>query len=242
VTTHFPGESSQERLLKIHNLHSWDLNPTEAIDLQRQLAERVDLRSPLVRCELVAGADIAYERDSDVYYAGVVVVRVADGEVVESRSAVRKSPFPYIPGLLSFREAPALLEAFAGIESEPDAVMFDGQGFAHPRRMGLACHVGLWLDRPCLGCAKSLLLGKFREPVKRAGSLSPLTDGGEVIGKVVRTRDGVRPVYVSAGHRIDLASAVRVTLQTCRGFRIPEPTRQAHLFVNRLRSRQMQTE
>jgi deoxyribonuclease V len=222
--------------MKIHNLHSWDLTPADAVELQQQLADRIDLRTPLTRCELVAGADIAYERFSDIYYAGVVVVRVADGEVIERRHAVCRNPFPYIPGLLSFREAPALLEAFAQIESDPDAIMFDGQGYAHPRRFGLTCHVGLFLEKPCLGCAKSLLIGKFKEPGQRAGSLSPLIDGDEVIGNVVRTRDRVKPVYVSVGHRIDLPSAVRVALQTTRGFRIPEPTRQAHLYVNRLRA------
>src|SRR5215469_9265721 len=118
--------------MKIHNLHSWDLTPADAVELQSQLANRIDVRTPLTRCELVAGADIAYERFSDVYYAGVVVVRVADGEVIERRCAVRRNPFPYIPALLSFREAPALLDAFAQFESEPDAIMFDGQGYAHP--------------------------------------------------------------------------------------------------------------
>jgi deoxyribonuclease V len=222
--------------MKIHNLHAWDLTPTEAVALQRKLADRIDTRTPLTRCELVAGADISYERFSDVFYAGVVVVRVADGEVIERRSAVKRNPFPYIPGLLSFREAPALLEAFAQIESEPDAIMFDGQGYAHPRRFGLTCHVGLFLEKPCLGCAKSLLTGTFKEPRPRAGSLSPLIDKGEVIGNVVRTKNKVKPVYVSVGHRIDLPSAVRVALQTTRGYRIPEPTRQAHLYVNRLRA------
>jgi deoxyribonuclease V len=124
----------------------------------------------------------------------------------------------------------------AQIESDPDAIMFDGQGYAHPRRFGLTCHVGLFLEKPCLGCAKSLLIGKFKEPGQRAGSLSPLTDRDEVIGSVLRTRDKVKPVYVSVGHRIDLPSAVRVTLQTTRGFRIPEPTRQADQYVNRLRA------
>jgi deoxyribonuclease V len=185
--------------------------------------------------ELVAGADIAYDRSSDVYYAGVVVLRVSDGVVIERRSAVRRNPFPYIPGLLSFREAPALLEAFAQVEAEPDAVMFDAQGYAHPRRFGLACHLGLWLECPCIGCAKSWLLGTYKEPGQKEGSLAPLIDQGEVIGNVVRTRDDVKPVYVSVGHKIDLPSAVRVALETCRGFRIPEPTRQADLFVNQLR-------
>jgi deoxyribonuclease V len=222
--------------MKIHNLHPWDLTPTEAIALQRELASKVDSRTPLTSVELVAGADISYERFSNVFYAGVVVVRVSDGSIVEKHSAVRTHPFPYIPGLLSFRESPAVLDAFAQVKSKPDAVMLDGQGYAHPRRFGLACHIGLCLDLPCIGCAKSVLVGTYREPKLRAGSLAPLMDRDEVVGQVVRTKTGVKPVYVTVGHKIDLASAVRVVLQTCRGYRIPEPTRQAHLFVNQLRA------
>lgn len=221
--------------MKIHALHSWDLTPTEAVALQRELAGKIDVRSPLVGCELVAGADVSYNRFSDQFYAGVVVIRLSDGVIIEKQGAVRRSPFPYVPGLLSFREAPALLEAFAKVEAEPDVVMFDGQGLAHPRRLGLACHVGLWLERPCVGCAKSLLTGKYQEPGLNAGSLSPLVDRGEVVGNVVRTKTKIKPVFVSPGHRIDLPSAVRVVLQCCRGYRLPEPTRQAHLHVNVLR-------
>src|SRR5437879_5890375 len=128
--------------MKIQPLHAWDLTPSEAVALQRQLAARVDVRSPLTTWDLVAGADVSYERFSNIFYAGVVVLRTKDWTVVESQGAVRESPFPYVPGLLSFREAPALLEAFAKVRSEPDALMCDGQGLAHPRRLGLACHVG----------------------------------------------------------------------------------------------------
>jgi deoxyribonuclease V len=221
--------------MRIHTLHSWDLEPSAAVALQRELAERIDTRTPLPHCEFLAGADVSYGRFSNRFFAGVVVLRLPDCTVVERKGAVRESPFPYIPGLLSFREAPALLDAFAQLESEPDAIMCDGQGIAHPRRFGIACHLGLWLDRPCFGCAKSLLSGHFTEPGPRAGSLAPLLDRKEVIGDVVRTKDKVKPVFVSAGHKIDLPSAVRLTLASCRGYRIPEPTRQAHLYVNELR-------
>ncbi len=221
--------------MRIHALHSWDLTSSDAVALQRQLAGRVDTRTPLTRCELVAGADVSYGRFSDLIFAGVVVIKSPELVIVEKKGAVRETPFPYVPGLLSFREAPALLEAFAKLESEPDAVMFDGQGVAHPRRLGIASHVGLWLERPSLGCAKSVLTGKARELGHRAGSVAPLVDKGDVVGEAVRTKDGVQPVYVSAGHRIDLPSAVRVVLQTCKGYRLPEPTRQAHLYVNELR-------
>lgn len=221
--------------MKINRLHSWDLSIAEAIALQKELASRVDTRTPLVRCELLAGADISYNLRSPVFYAAVVVLRTADWSIVETQEAVRESPFPYVPGLLSFREAPALLEALARVESPVDAVMFDGQGIAHPRRIGIASHVGLWLDVPTLGCAKSLLTGKYKEPGLKRGSLAPLVDRGDTIGSIVRTRDKVKPVFVSAGHKIDQASAVRVVLESAVGYRIPEPTRQAHLHVNALR-------
>jgi deoxyribonuclease V len=221
--------------MRIRNLHSWDLTPKEAVALQRELAGQVDAGTPLSRCELIAGADVSYGRFSKVFFAGVVVLRADDLNVVEKQEAVLESPFPYVPGLLSFREAPALLEAFAKVQSEPDVIMLDGHGFSHPRRFGLACHVGLCLDRACLGFAKTLFIGDYKEPGKRAGSMKPLMDKGEVIGQVVRTRTGVKPVFVSVGHKIDLASAVRVVLQTCRDYRLPEPNRQAHIHVNNLR-------
>jgi deoxyribonuclease V len=221
--------------MKLRELHSWDIRPTEAADLQRKLAGSIDVRTPLASWELVAGADISYNRFSSTIYVAVVVVRASDGSAVETQEVVQETSFPYIPGFLSFREAPAVLEAFARLKTKPDAVMVDGHALAHPRRFGLGCHLGLWLDRPCLGCAKSRLIGTFKEPGRRAGSVTPLKDGDEVIGSVVRTKDGIRPLFVSAGHRIDLPSAVRVVLSTCRGYRIPEPTRQAHLHVNAMR-------
>jgi deoxyribonuclease V len=224
--------------VRIHRLHSWDLTPTQAVALQRELAARVDALTPLRRWELIAGADVSYNRFSSTFYAGVVVLRLPDLAIVEKQGAFGESVFPYRSGLLSFREAPILLEAFGRVESEPDVVMLDGQGMAHPRRLGLASHVGLWLDRPCLGCAKSRLTGRFDELEREAGSSSPLIDRGEVVGEVVRTKTGVQPVYVSVGHQLDLASAVAVVLGSCHGYRIPEPTRQAHLHVNVLRREQ----
>jgi deoxyribonuclease V len=168
-------------------------------------------------------------------YAAVVVLRTADWTILETQETVGRASFPYIPGLLTFREAPILLELFSNLKTRPDAVILDGQGQAHPRRLGFASHVGLWLDVPCVGCAKSRLVGSYREPGKRPGSMSPLRDGNEVIGSIVRTKKGVKPVYVSVGNRIDLASAIRLVLHCCQGYRLPEPTRQAHLLVNALR-------
>jgi deoxyribonuclease V len=221
--------------VKIHPLHSWDLTPKEAVALQKELAGRIDGRTPLTRWDLVAGADVSYNRFDTTFYASVVVIRAADGSVVETQSAVGEVTFPYVPGLLSFRETPIVLEALAKVRSEPDVVMVECHGYAHPRRFGLACHIGLWVEQPCLGCAKSRLVGEFKEPQKATGSISPLIDHDEVIGQVVRTKTGIKPVFVSVGHRIDLASAVRVVLSTCYGYRLPEPTRQAHQHANAMR-------
>jgi deoxyribonuclease V len=221
--------------MEIKQLHSWDLTAVEAVALQRQLAEQVDICTPLKRCEIVAGADVSYNRFSNRLYAGVIVLHLPDFTVLERQGAVWETTFPYIPGLLSFREAPALLRAFAKVKSEPDVVLFDGQGRAHPRRLGLACHVGLWLDRPCLGCAKSRLTGTFKELDRKAGARAALTDRDEVIGRVLRTKTGVNPLFVSVGHHIDLESAVQTVLASCAGYRLPEPTRLADQHVNALR-------
>ena len=221
--------------MKIHALHHWDVTPPEATRLQTELAALVDVRPPLKKCDLVAGADVSYTRYSNTMHAAVVVLRADDLSVVEVRGAVLETAFAYRPGYLSFREAPALLEAFAKVESEPDAVMLDGQGLAHPRRLGLASHVGLWLRKPTVGCAKSRLTGRFGPLPRPAGSAVPLTATGEVIGMVVRTKAGVQPVFVSPGHLIDLESSVGLVLRCRRGYRLPEPTRQAHLHVNALR-------
>jgi deoxyribonuclease V len=221
--------------MQIHTLHPWNLTEAEAMTLQRELAGRIDTSPPVTKCELIAGADVSYNKYSTRVFAAVVVLRTADWSIVETQGVVGESRFPYVPGLLSFREAPVLLQAFAQVQSEPDVVMLDGQGIAHPRRLGLACHIGLWLEKPCLGCAKSLFVGRFKDLATKAGSTADLVDRGEVVGQAVRTKDGVNPVYVSAGHKIDLTSAVRWALAGSRGYRIPEPTRQAHIHVNDLR-------
>jgi deoxyribonuclease V len=221
--------------MKIRQLHRWDLTPKEAVGLQRELAGRVETGTPLASCRVVAGADVSYNRFSNVLYAGVVVLHIEDLSVIEKQGVVDEVHFPYIPGLLSFRETPVLLQAFARVQSRPEAVVLDGHGYSHPRRVGFASHLGLWLDLPTVGCAKSRLVGTFQDPRAQAGSVAPLKDGHEVIGQVVRTKRGVKPVFVSVGHRIDLYSAVKLVLTTCRGYRLPEPTRLAHLQVNGLR-------
>jgi deoxyribonuclease V len=223
--------------MKVRRLHAWDVSPAEAIAIQRDLAGQVDVTASLPDFELIAGADVSYNRFSDVIFASVLIWRRSDAKVIESHSAIRETHFPYVPGLLSFREAPALLDAFARLETVPDVVMIDGQGIAHPRRLGIASHVGLWLELPCVGCAKSRLTGRFEEPERAAGSSSPLSDRGEVVGAVVRSKNNVQPLFVSPGHRIDLESSVRVILGCVRGYRLPEPTRLGHEYVNAARRR-----
>ncbi len=184
---------------------------------------------------LVAGADVSYDRGSPVLFAAVVLLDAGSLEPVEAAGVCERARFPYVPGYLSFREIPAVLAAFAKLKGRPDLLVCDGQGRAHPRRFGLACHLGVLLDLPTLGCAKSRLVGRHREPGVRRGAHVQLRDGGEVIGEVVRTREGVKPVYVSVGHRITLATARRQVLRLAPRTRLPEPIRAAHGEVNRLR-------
>jgi len=181
----------------------------------------------------VAGVDVSTE--GEIGYAAVAVLDLPGLSVVETRGAIRRLEFPYVPGLLAFREIPSVAEALEKVETPVDAVIFDAQGMAHPRRMGLASHIALFLDVPAVGCAKSRLTGKFEELGKEKGSAADLTDRGEVVGRVVRTRDNVSPVYVSVGGGIDLDSSVALVLACCTRYRLPEPTRQAHNFANRLR-------
>lgn len=222
--------------MDIPHLHDWPTTAVEAIELQKVLAPLVVTSTPLTTFELVAGCDLAYHVTEPILFAAVVVIRVRDGTVVETQTITREVIFPYVPGLLSFREVPALLLAFAGLRHRPDVVMLDGQGIAHPRRFGLACHLGLWLNLPCLGCAKSWLTGDHDAPGPQAGDATPLTIGGEPVGAVVRSAVGAKPVYVSPGHRIDIDSAVGVVRATLSGYRHPTPTRAAHLAANAQRS------
>jgi deoxyribonuclease V len=216
-------------------LHPWALTPDEAVALQSELAARVEF-SPLGVVRTVAGCDIAYDTDSPVLHAAVVVVRLPDLVEVERAVVREEAKFPYVPGLLSFRECPALLTAIAALRAEPDVFMVDGQGIAHPRRFGLACHLGLWLDRPTVGCAKTWLFGDHGEVGPTAGDASPLTYAEETLGAVVRTATGVRPCFVSPGHKCDVAGAVGVVRAVLGGYRHPVPTRLAHLAANEARA------
>jgi deoxyribonuclease V len=206
------------------------VEPSRAIALQRELAERLVFRPLPHPIGTVAGIDVSIKAGRA--RAAVAVLEYPSLREIECATAEQAVTYPYIPGLLTFREAPAALEALGMLATTPDVLMFDGQGYAHPRRLGLASHLGLILDRPSIGCAKSRLCGSFEAPGIERGSTSELVDGDEVIGAVVRTRTGVSPVFVSAGHLIDLAQSVSVVLNTCRGYRLPEPTRRAHRLSN----------
>jgi deoxyribonuclease V len=214
--------------MRIYPRHSWNVTPTEAVALQRRLKPELITNTPLdlKRIRLVAGVDVSVK--NDVSHAAVVVVALPDFRVIEKVTAEQPTPFPYVPGLLSFREGPVLEEAFSRLECEPDVFIFDGMGIAHPRRMGIAAHMGLWLERPTIGCGKSRLCGSHHDVAETRGAFAPLMDRGENIGVALRTRARVSPVYISPGHRADLGSAIGLILACTPKWRLPEPIRLAH--------------
>lgn len=207
-------------------MHQWDVPVEEAIDLQRRLRSRVQRTNgfDLAAVKTIAGVDAAYTEGGR---AAIVVLSFPELELIEQVTATRESVFPYVPGLLSFREGPVVVDAFAKLRTRPDLLMFDGQGYAHPRRFGLASHLGVYLDMPSIGCAKSRLTGSYEEPGPHAGDRSPLVNHGEVVGMALRTKPRTNPIFVSIGHKIDLETAVEVVLRCLRGYRLPEPTRLA---------------
>jgi deoxyribonuclease V len=213
----------------------WNLTPRQAIQLQERLRDRVEFSDRPGRIRYVAGADMAFDPETEVAFGGVIVYRFPELEEVERRMARRKLRFPYVPGLLSFREAPILLAAFARLETVPDLILIDGHGRAHPRLFGLACHIGVLFDKPTIGCAKSLLVGEHEEPGEEAGSAAPLYLHGERVGMVLRTRDRVKPIYVTQGHGVSLKTAVKLVRNCLGGYRIPKPTWEADHYVGELR-------
>ncbi len=216
-------------VLKYYNLHPWQVRPDEAERIQSALRERLSLEKEDSSIRTVAGADVAYRRGKVI--GGVVVFQFPDLKLIENEYALSPATFPYIPGLLSFREGPVLLKVFEKLKTTPDVIIFDGQGIAHPRRMGIAAHLGILLDRPTVGCAKSILLGNYTIPADEPGAFCLIRDRGEAVGAALRTKRGVKPVFVSPGNRIDIPGAIRIVLEcTCR-HRLPEPLRQAHAFV-----------
>ena len=215
--------------MKAKKLHSWQLSTTQALELQRRLANQVSRDSEVIAPRFIAGVDIAAGRAGEIATGAIVILSYPELRVVETSVAQGRLEFPYIPGLLSFRESPLSIVAGERLSITPDLILVDGQGIAHPRRFGLASHLGLLWDIPTIGCAKSLLCGSNEMPVTEPGSYAKVIDGGETIGVALRTRAGSKPVYVSIGHKVNLETAIYWVLKCCRGYRLPEPTRLAHL-------------
>ncbi len=213
--------------------HSWDVTPAQAREIQQQLRDRVSLADDFGEVRRVAGTDVAFEDHGRVTRGAVVVLSYPELAVIEHAIARLPTRFPYVPGLLSFREIPVLLAAMESLDQPPDLVLCDGQGIAHPRRFGLACHLGVLTGLPAIGVAKSRLVGSHGAVPVAKGRWVPLEDEGEIIGAVVRTRRGVRPVYVSPGHRLSLETAIRYTLGCVTRYRLPETTRWADRFAGK---------
>jgi len=216
--------------MKIFPLHPWQVSIEEAIEIQKSLVKRISLKK-LEKLEKIAAIDVAYREDEAI--AAVLVFSYPELKLLKKSLASSPLRFPYVPGLLTFREGPSIIEALKEIEEEVDLLMFDGQGIAHPRRMGIATHLGIYSGIPSLGCAKSKLIGRYSPLGDEEGAKQPLYDGDELIGWVVRTKSYTRPVFVSPGNLIDFDEALEVVLNCGRGHRIPEPLRLAHIFVNK---------
>lgn len=212
--------------------HRWDVTPEEARAIQRELRDAIITEDAFGEVRFVAGVDVGFEDDGATTRAAVAVLRFPELTLAEHAVSRRPTTFPYVPGLLSFRETPAVLDALAALQTRPDVLLCDGAGYAHPRRFGLACHLGLLSDLPSIGVAKSRLIGAHDPPPDEAGAWQPLYDGDETIGAALRTRVKTRPLYISVGYRISLASAVEFTLRCTRGYRLPETTRWAHRLAS----------
>jgi len=215
--------------MKVESLHSWEVSIAQALEIQQGLAAQVSKKSEVTTPRFIAGVDISVGRGAGMATGAVVVLQYPELRVVETKEARGKLELPYIPGLLSFRESPLTLAACEKLTITPDLILVDGQGIAHPRRLGLASHLGLFLNTPTIGCAKSLLCGSHEAPGAEPGSYTEVVDRGEIIGVALRTKLRVKPVYVSIGHKIDLQTAVYWVMKCCHGYRLPEPTRLAHL-------------
>jgi deoxyribonuclease V len=219
------------------DIHPWGLAPQAAIALQKQLASEVALDNQAqYPIQNIAGVDVSYKRNGSLLHAAVVVLKYETMDIVETATASGEISFPYVPGLLSFRELPILLQAFIKLKTVPDVILADAQGIAHPRRLGLASHLGLWLGLPTIGCAKTRLCGEYQEPEWNKGAWSRLVDNDTDVGRVLRTKSRVKPLFVSPGHKVDFQGAVNIVLYCSRGYRLPEPTRQAHLLSNQIRT------
>lgn len=217
--------------VKTNELHAWQIEVAQAMDMQRRLSKQVSWTGEVIEPSFIAGVDISVGKANEMAQAAIVVLSYPELKLEAIEMVQGRLELPYIPGLLSFRESPLILAACRKLSLIPDLIIVDGQGVAHPRRLGLASHLGLFLDIPTIGCAKSRLCGMHKIPGEDPGNYTDLMDNGEVIGAVLRTKNGVKPLYISTGHKISLENAVYWVLQCCRGYRLPEPTRLAHLVA-----------
>jgi deoxyribonuclease V len=209
-------------------LHPWNVSVEEAIRIQETLRDRIILKNALLKVRTIGGGDVAYSKSNTLLFGAIIVLSFPDMEILDTATCDGKIPFPYIPTLLSFREGPILIKTFKKLKMKPDVMIYDGQGIAHPRGMGLASHMGLWLDLPSIGCAKTPLLDEFVPPGSSRGSFEWIRRERKNVGAVLRTKEKVKPIFVSPGHRIDLSTSIHIILESCRGFRFPEPLRKAH--------------
>lgn len=220
--------------ISVNRLHDWNISTAEAVSIQKQLSQKIIIDDQFNDIHLIAGTDVGLHKASGQCFGAVVIMSYPDLQVVARAGTYAEAPFPYIPGLLSFRETPLLIEAFQKLDVVPDMIICDGQGIAHPRRFGLACHLGLLLKLPSIGVAKSRLIGKFNDPGIVKGSYSELLHVNSQIGTVVRTRTGVKPCFVSPGYKVSIASATQIALACCTRYRLPETTREAHRYAAQL--------
>ena len=222
------------RYSEMKPLHPWKVSVEEAIQIQEALKSRIILKKTFSKVETIGGADVAYSKSENLLFGAIVVFSFPNMEILDTATCDGKIPFPYIPTLLSFREGPILIKTFQKLKIEPDVMIYDGQGIAHPRGMGLASHLGIWLDLPSIGCAKTPLLDEFVPPGPSRGSFEWIRREGKRVSAALRTREKVKPLFVSPGHRIDLLTSIHLILQTCKGFRIPEPLRRAHQATRKM--------
>jgi len=209
-------------------LHSWNVSVAEAIQIQEALKKQIILRKTFSKVRTIGGGDVAYSKNGNLLFGAIVVLSYPEMKPIDAAMARGEISFPYIPGLFSFREGPILIKTFQKLRVKPDVMIFDGQGIAHPRGFGLASHLGLWMDLPSIGCARTSLLNEFDSPGLSRGSFEWIFLKGKKVGAVLRTREKVNPLFISPGHRIDLLTSIHLILESCRGFRIPEPLRKAH--------------
>jgi len=215
-------------------LHSWNVSVEEAIRIQEAFKERIILKRTFSKVKTMGGGDVAYSKKGNLLFGAIVVLSFPDMEILDVATANGKIPFPYIPGLLSFREGPILIKTFQKLRIRPDIMIYDGQGIAHARGMGLASHMGLWFDLPSIGCAKTPLLDEFISPGALKGSFEWIRKEGKKVGAVLRTKENVKPLFISLGHHIDLSTSIQLILESCKGYRFPEPLRKAHQLSRKM--------